>query len=206
MMTSGCITSDMWHGGFTTVTITSSAGTSPGSRAPTAVKQANGDIVLDYDAVRYRAGWLGAAPSEDSQTPVRLQERASPSQLQPLTNWSLLYPGINRAVAWPASTNETGFVPVGGELPISDRRPVPGRDFEFPATECLLPGENWGWYVPPRRAGEPGQIAALAKNSVTHPVAFVPVKVVLTPVTIIFDGVRVVVFVVVAPFGLGDQH
>ena len=59
--------------------------------------------------------------------------------------------------------------------------------FVFPTSECILNYQGLVWYVPPRHAGEPGRGVLLSKETTVKSRAYIPVKIVLTPVTLAED-------------------
>jgi hypothetical protein len=183
LLTVGCTTA-MWKQGFATVTTAQETYFVAGNRPPVAAKDTKGNVTIEYDAVRYRLNMNGNQPESSKWTLWRMTNMVSLSKLESITN---LFSPDPRGTFFPPAADEEAFVAAGQAMPLMDIKMTDKSALLFPPYECVLNYQGLLWYVPPRHAGEPARGALLSKETTKNSRAYIPVKIALTPVTIVED-------------------
>jgi hypothetical protein len=186
LLTAGC-TSMMWHGGFATATTALEADCVAGNRPPVAAKDTNGNVTVEYDTVCYRLNMYGIPPDSAKWTLRRMTNTVSLGELRAITSFA----PDTRGTIFPPAANEEAFVASGQPLPLMNVKMTDKSEFLFPPSECVLNYKGLVWYVPPHHVGEPGRGVLLSKETTKNSRAYLPVKIALTPVTLVQDVVVV---------------
>jgi hypothetical protein len=196
----------MWHDGFATETsprtpdelldlVRPPAGTNNTApigaaktvayRPPVVTKNAGGDVIIKYDALRCRLSMLGYEPDPSRQVNRWETNIISPAGLQSLSN---IY-RFGDLPLFPPVGSETSLVQPGQTLPVVKIEfGFHGERTLFPDYECVFNDYgSWIWYVPPQKAGDVPRAAILVDSTEKNSTSYIPAKIILSPVTFIGD-------------------
>jgi hypothetical protein len=162
-----------------------------GYRQPVAAKNANGDVIFEYDVRLSRYGATGDLNDNEQILGLkRITNTVSRTALQPITNiWLLNAGGIypNAKKTYPSGRNDGAFVQPGCYLPILRCKMESDESWRYPPLECVIWDTEYIWYVPPLHTNDMPMAAVLSRETVHTPVYLYPVKVVLFPICLVGD-------------------
>ncbi|MGO8836583.1 MAG: hypothetical protein ACLQAH_10410 [Limisphaerales bacterium] len=181
----------MWRSGWAIHSSTLDAHETKGYRQPVAAKDANGDVVFEYDICLSRYGATGNLNDNEQILGLkRITNIVSRRALQPITNiWPLnagdIYPNAKKV--YPGAGNNDTFVQPGHCLPILRCNMNSDKSLRFPTSECVVWDGEYIWYIPPQHANDMPMAAVLSRETIHTPVYLYPVKAVLFPICFIGD-------------------
>jgi hypothetical protein len=182
----------MWRSGWAIHSTALGARKLAGYRRPVATKNANGDIVFEYDVRLSRYGATGDLNDNEQILGLkRITNTVSRKALQPITNiWSLIDVNNGRSTTkriYPSADSTNAFIQTGHNLPIGRLKMESDDNWRFPSSECVVWYEEYIWYFPPLHTNEVPMAAVLSRETIHTPVYLYPVKVVLFPICFIGD-------------------
>jgi hypothetical protein len=185
----------MWREGWAIHSTTMFSRKLAGYRRPVAVKNANGDIVFEYDVRLSRYGvtgtWGTVWGTVDYYGEIlglkRITNTISQRALQPITNIWLLIDAVPEKRIYPSTDSPNAFIQTGHNLPIGRLKMESDYSLRFPSSECVVWCKEYIWYVPPLHTNEVPMAAVLSRETIHTPVYLYPVKVVLFPICLVGD-------------------
>jgi hypothetical protein len=181
----------MWREGWATHSSTLEAWRMAGYRRPVAAKNANGDIVFEYDVRLSRYGVTGTLnDNEEILGLKRITNTISSRALQPITNIWLLIDAdgfLPKKSIFPSADSTNAFIQTGHNLPIGRLKRESDDNWIFPSSECVVWYKEYIWYVPPLHTNDVPMAAVLSRETIHTPVYLYPVKIVLFPICFIGD-------------------
>jgi hypothetical protein len=178
----------MWREGWAIHSTTPGTDELAGYRRPVATKNANGDIVFEYDVRLSRYGVTGTLNDNEELLGLkRITNTISQRALQPITNIWLLIDAVPEKRIYPSADSTNAFVQKEHNLPIGRLKSESDYSWRFPSSECVVWCKEYIWYVPPPHTNDVPMAAVLSRETIHTPVYLYPVKVVLFPIFLVGD-------------------
>ncbi len=187
---SGCSV-HMWREGWALHSTTLDVSGMTGYRRPVAIKNANGDVLFEYDVHATQYGITGRLNDNERELGLRRITNTVPQMaLQAITNiWPVIDPNgiLPSKKIYPSANSTNAFIQAKQNLPILGCKKEPDGSWKFPSSECVVWDNEYLWYVPPLHTNDVPMAAVLSTETIHTPIYLYPVKVVLFPIFLIGD-------------------